>query len=132
MTPTRPALDPTQLADWQIAEAAEPFLKPIAQVAAEMGLRDEEVILFGRQIAKIDHAAVMSRLGSRPPQLAGELRCPASRQPLRQQMRFEPFESSLLPRPERRGRARRYLEARFGPELGRHPSVVFIHVHAFL
>jgi formate--tetrahydrofolate ligase len=55
-------LDPTKLADWQIAEAAEPHLKPIAQVAAEMGLRDDEIIPFGRLIAKIDHAAVLARL----------------------------------------------------------------------
>ena len=67
MSQIRPILDPSQSADWQIAEAAEPFLKPIAQVAAEMGLREEEVILFGRQIAKIDHAAVLGRIGGRPP-----------------------------------------------------------------
>ncbi len=31
-------LDPTQLADWQVAEAAEAAMKPISQVAAELGL----------------------------------------------------------------------------------------------
>jgi formate--tetrahydrofolate ligase len=58
-------LDPTKLADWQIAEAAEPHLKPIAQVAADMGLRDDEIIPFGRLIAKVDHAAVLARLPER-------------------------------------------------------------------
>ncbi len=62
-----PSLDPTQLADWQIAEAAETHLQPILRVAAGMGLREDEVIPFGRLIAKIDHAAVMARLGGRPP-----------------------------------------------------------------
>lgn len=59
--------DPTRLADWQIAEAVEPHLKPVRQVAAELGLEEAETIPFGRLVAKIDHAAVLRRLGSRPP-----------------------------------------------------------------
>ena len=42
-----PKLDPTQLADWEIAEAAEPFLRPITDVAADLGLLPEELIPYG-------------------------------------------------------------------------------------
>jgi len=57
-----PKLNPVEMADWQIAEAAEPFLRPIAEVAAELGLTDDEVIPYGKVIAKVDAAAVLSRL----------------------------------------------------------------------
>jgi formate--tetrahydrofolate ligase len=56
-------LDPTKLKDWQIAEAAEATMKPIAQVARELGLLESEVIPMGRAVAKVDHAAVMLRVG---------------------------------------------------------------------
>ena len=35
-------LDPTKMKDWQIAEAAEANLKPAAELAAELGIRDDE------------------------------------------------------------------------------------------
>ena len=56
-------LDPTQMQDWQIAEAAEQTMKPMGQLAAEMGLLADEVIPMGRQLAKVDAAAVFDRLG---------------------------------------------------------------------
>lgn len=56
-------LDPTKLADWQIAEAAEPYLRPIVDIAKELGLTDDELIPYGKVIAKIDAAAIMARLG---------------------------------------------------------------------
>jgi len=59
-------LDPTKLADWEIAEAAEPNLRPIADIAAELGLRADEIILYGRLLAKVDAAAVHARLGHHP------------------------------------------------------------------
>jgi formyltetrahydrofolate synthetase len=52
--------------DWQIAEAAEPFMKPIAQLAAELGLQEDEVIPMGRNLAKVDQRLVMNRIGTRP------------------------------------------------------------------
>ena len=61
-----PKLDPVKLADWEIAEAAEPFLRPIAEVAADLGLRNDELIPYGRLLAKVDAAAVQSRLGKTP------------------------------------------------------------------
>jgi formyltetrahydrofolate synthetase len=62
----RPVLDPTKMKDWQIAEAAEPFMKPVMQMAGEMGLREEEIIPMGRQLAKIDQRLVMDRIRSMP------------------------------------------------------------------
>ncbi|MEI8138797.1 MAG: formate--tetrahydrofolate ligase [bacterium] len=63
---TRPILDPTKMKDWQIAEAAEMTMKPVLQLAEELGLHESEVIMMGRQLAKIDQRAVMDRIGSRP------------------------------------------------------------------
>ena len=57
-------LDPTQLADWQIAEAAEPHLRPAADIAAELGLLPDEIIPYGRLLAKVDASAVQRRLGA--------------------------------------------------------------------
>jgi len=63
---TRPILDPTKMKDWQIAEAAEQHMKPVMQLASELGLRENEVIMMGRQLAKIDQRLVMERIGSLP------------------------------------------------------------------
>jgi len=63
---TRPILDPTKMKDWQIAEAAEQNMKPVMQLATELGLQEKEVIMMGRQLAKIDQRLVMERIGSRP------------------------------------------------------------------
>lgn len=58
----RPTLDPVAMKDWQIAEAAEAFMKPPAVLGRELGLRDDELIPMGSQLAKIDYAKVMSRV----------------------------------------------------------------------
>ncbi len=57
-------LDPTKLADWEIAAAVEPHLRPIADLAAEMGVLATEVIPYGHTLAKIDAQAVHARLGN--------------------------------------------------------------------
>jgi len=59
-------LDPTKLADWQIAEAAEENMKTVVQLADDFGLKPEELIPYGRQLAKIDQAMVRDRLKNRP------------------------------------------------------------------
>ena len=59
-------LDPTQMADWQIAEAAEATMKPVSVLAEEFGLLTEEVIPWGRQLAKVDQAMIRERLKDRP------------------------------------------------------------------
>ncbi len=63
---TRLKLDPTKMKDWEIAEAAEQTMKPVMQLASELGLHENEVIMMGRQLAKVDQRAVMERIGSRP------------------------------------------------------------------
>ena len=59
-----PKLDPVKLADWEIAEAAEPHLRPVTQVAADLGLLPDELIPYGKLLAKVDASAVHQRLGA--------------------------------------------------------------------
>jgi len=55
-------LDPTTLEDWQIAAAAEQYMKPLEQVACELGLAYGELIPLGNRLAKIDYTKVLERL----------------------------------------------------------------------
>jgi formate--tetrahydrofolate ligase len=59
-------LDPTKMKDWQIAEAAEQSMKPVSQLAAELGLKDEELLPMGRQLARVDYALALERLKGNP------------------------------------------------------------------
>lgn len=59
-------LDPTKLKDWQIAEAAEEHMKPISQLADEIGLKEDELIPMGRKLAKVDYQQVLSRMKDVP------------------------------------------------------------------
>ncbi|HOZ45437.1 MAG TPA: formate--tetrahydrofolate ligase [Candidatus Hydrogenedentes bacterium] len=61
-----PDLDPTHLKDWQIAEAAESGMKTVSQLGSELGLREEELLPYGRYIGKVDFAAILRRLNDRP------------------------------------------------------------------
>ncbi len=58
----KPVLDPVTMKDWQIAEAAEQSMKPRGLLARELGLRENELIPMGRQLAKIDYAKVIDRV----------------------------------------------------------------------
>ncbi|MBN1361292.1 MAG: formate--tetrahydrofolate ligase, partial [Sedimentisphaerales bacterium] len=60
------ALDPRTMQDWQIAEAAEERMKPIDRLAAEMGLRGDELIPYGSKLAKVDYRRVLERLRGGP------------------------------------------------------------------
>jgi formate--tetrahydrofolate ligase len=60
------ALDPTKHADWEIAEDSEKRMKPIAEIAKKMGLKDEEILLHGHHIAKIDFKQVLKRYEGKP------------------------------------------------------------------
>lgn len=57
-------LDPTKFKDWQIAAAAEADAKPITKVAADFGIRDDEVIPMGSLCAKIDYRKILNRTSS--------------------------------------------------------------------
>ena len=59
-------LDPRDMQDWQIAEAAEEHMKPIGQLAGELGLQDEELVPYGAKLAKVDYQKVLDRLSDRP------------------------------------------------------------------
>lgn len=57
-----PKLDPTKMKDWQIAEAAEATMKPISQIADELGLVEGELLPMGPNLGKVDYLKVLSRL----------------------------------------------------------------------
>ncbi|RKY24713.1 MAG: formate--tetrahydrofolate ligase [Planctomycetota bacterium] len=59
-------LDPVKMKDWQIAEAAEATMKPVSQLADEMGLQPDELIPMGRTLAKVDYSAALTRLSDAP------------------------------------------------------------------
>lgn len=59
-------LDPVLMKDWEIAEKAEDFLKPVKVLAMELGLTEDEIIPHGKYIAKVDFAGVLARLKDRP------------------------------------------------------------------
>jgi len=59
-------LDPTKMKDWQIAEAAEEQMKPVSQLAGEMGLKADELIPMGHKLAKVDCTKVLTRLKGVP------------------------------------------------------------------
>jgi formate--tetrahydrofolate ligase len=55
-------LDPTKMADWQIAEAAEENIKPITEIGAKLGLQEGELIPMGATVAKIDYTKTWDRV----------------------------------------------------------------------
>ncbi len=59
-------LDPTKLADWQIAEEGEKHMKTVYQLAEELGIKNEELIPYGHHFGKVDFEAVLDRLGDKP------------------------------------------------------------------
>ncbi|MDZ8119979.1 formate--tetrahydrofolate ligase [Pontiella agarivorans] len=60
-------LDPTKMADWQIAEAAETQMKSIREIGEKLGLQDGELIPMGRNVAKIDYNKAWSRVKNSKP-----------------------------------------------------------------
>ncbi len=59
-------LDPRQLKDWQIAEAAEEQMKSVNELADYLRLQEGEIIPMGRNLAKIDNQRVLTRLADAP------------------------------------------------------------------
>jgi formyltetrahydrofolate synthetase len=58
--------DPRENADYVIAEAAEEYMKPIKDIASELGITDEELLLHGHYVAKVDFKKLLERLKDRP------------------------------------------------------------------
>jgi formyltetrahydrofolate synthetase len=59
-------LDPTNHADWEIAEEAEKRMKTSQQLTDELELKKEEMLPHGHYIAKVRFARVLERLKDRP------------------------------------------------------------------
>ncbi len=59
-------LDPKTMKDWQIAEAAESAMKPVARLAREMGVEEKELLPYGHYVAKLDYMSILSRLSGKP------------------------------------------------------------------
>jgi formate--tetrahydrofolate ligase len=59
-------LDPTKMKDWQIAEAAEEHMKPVRQLAEELGLEADELLPMGRLLGKVDYIKALDRLADEP------------------------------------------------------------------
>lgn len=59
-------LDPTKLADWEIAAAAEKNMKKITSLASEMNLEEEELLPYGHYIGKLDFNKILKRLKDKP------------------------------------------------------------------
>ncbi len=52
--------------DYEIAEAAEKYMKPIKEIAAQLGITDEELLPYGHYVAKVDFMKVLKRLAKKP------------------------------------------------------------------
>jgi formyltetrahydrofolate synthetase len=59
-------LDPTKLADWQIAFECEKDMKTVKQIADGLGIKDEELIPYGHYYGKVDYETIMERLKNKP------------------------------------------------------------------
>lgn len=59
-------LNPLELADWQIAEAAEQNMKTIQELGQEMGLQPDELLPYGHYVGKLDGKKILKRLEGRP------------------------------------------------------------------
>ena len=58
--------DPTKNPDWKIAQAAEKYMKPIKEIAEPLGITEEELLLHGHHVAKVDFNKVLKRLEKKP------------------------------------------------------------------
>jgi formyltetrahydrofolate synthetase len=59
-------LDPTKHADWEIAAAAEKNMKTAIQLAADLGIKKDELLPYGHYMAKVDYAKILNRLKDKP------------------------------------------------------------------
>jgi len=55
-------IDPTELADWQIAELAEKEINSIEHIAHKLCLHEDEIIPKGKYVAKVDYCKVWQRI----------------------------------------------------------------------
>ncbi|MBI9102540.1 MAG: formate--tetrahydrofolate ligase [Spirochaetales bacterium] len=55
-------LDPVNMKDWEVAQAAEENMKPVVKLAEELGLEPEEILPYGHYIGKLDFRTILERL----------------------------------------------------------------------
>jgi formyltetrahydrofolate synthetase len=63
---TRAELNPVKMKDWEIAEAAEAWMKPFPKLARDLGLQDEELIPMAKFVGKVDYQPALERLKDAP------------------------------------------------------------------
>ena len=59
-------LDPTVMEDWQIAAAAEENMRPLQELATELGLGYGEMLPIGSKLAKLDYIKILDRVKDAP------------------------------------------------------------------
>jgi len=59
-------LNPIEMADWQVAEAAEANMKTIYEIGEELGLKKEELLPYGHYVGKVDGKRILNRLKDAP------------------------------------------------------------------
>ena len=59
-------LDPTKMKNWEIAEEAEKNIKPIFQLAEELGLQKDELLPVGHTLGKVNFMKALDRLNNNP------------------------------------------------------------------
>ena len=59
-------LNPLEMADWQIAEAAEANMKTIYALGEELGLEQKELLPYGHYVGKLDAKSILDRLKDKP------------------------------------------------------------------
>ena len=59
-------INPTQMADWEIAAQAAQTMKTIHELAREFGLNEDEIIPYGHYTGKIDFLKLLQRKASAP------------------------------------------------------------------
>lgn len=59
-------LDPTKMKNWEIAEEAEKNIKPIVQLAEELGLQNDELLPVGHTLGKVNFTKALDRLRNNP------------------------------------------------------------------
>lgn len=59
-------LDPTQMKDWEIAEAASADMSTVTQIADKLGVEQIELFPYGHYVGKLDYMRILDRLKDKP------------------------------------------------------------------
>ena len=59
-------LDPTKMADWEIALAAEADMIKVNKIAGDLGIEEDELFPYGHYVGKLDYMRILDRLEKKP------------------------------------------------------------------